>query len=223
MQTDLRILMRDTLHREPYYLPVVTVAELDTIDISLHRPDEILDSARQHRPDYRTALATVASDELNLGLQRALRSPDVTVGGLWSRQGGYIPDYFALTVAVDLPLFNRNQGNIEAAEATLRSDHLQAEGTRLKIERDVTTAYQRAREADELYRRADKSFATRYAALVEGTVASYQKRNISIIEFADFYESYRTSMMGYYKLQSVRMEAIENLNFAVGTTMFNYR
>ncbi|HUN65043.1 MAG TPA: TolC family protein [Bacteroidota bacterium] len=223
IQTDLNILMHDTTNRDPYLIPEVPAGGLDTLDLRQISLDALVDSAMHHRPDYRTAQATIEADEQNLALQQAMRSPDVTIGGLWSRQGSYIPDYFALTVAVDLPIFNRNQGNIEAAEATLAADRLAAESARMKVRRDVKTAYDRARGADDLYRQADRTFPERYAALVQGTIDSYQKRNIGIIEFTDFYESYRTSMMGYFKLLGSRFDAIENLNYAVGTIVINSR
>jgi cobalt-zinc-cadmium efflux system outer membrane protein len=46
-------------------------------------------------------------------------------------------------------------------------------------------------------------------------VANYNSRNISLLEFTDFFESYRTSMVQWYQLQNDRADAIEALNFAV--------
>ena len=162
-------------------------------------------------------------DETNLALQRALRVPDVTVGGRWARAGSYIPDYFALSVSVDLPFFNRNQGNIEAAECAVRADDATRLFAEQKVEREVTNAYHRALQSDDLFRRFDKKFMEEYTTLVEGMITNYEKRNISIMVFTDFYESYRTSMLQMNKLQSDRIDAIEVLNYAVGTTIIDGR
>jgi cobalt-zinc-cadmium efflux system outer membrane protein len=221
IQADLHVLLRDSVDVQRYYRPEVLLQKLDTINVKAFSLDAGIASAFQHRPDYKNALATVRLDETNLTLQRAMRIPDVTVGGRWSRQGSYIPDYFALSVSVDLPFFNGNQGNIEAAEYTYRADAAAREAVVGKVEREVTNAYNHALQSDNLYKKFDRKFTAQYRTLVDGMIASYEQRNISIIVFTDFYESYRTSMLQINKLQNDRIDAIEGLNYAVGTSVFD--
>ena len=223
IQTDLRVLFRDAPDSVCCYKPMVSAAELDTLRVRLLALPDAIAAARELRPDLRNARSAVRMDETNLALQRALRVPDVTVGGRWARAGSYIPDYFALSVSVDLPFFNRNQGNIEAAECAVRADDATRLFAEQKVEREVTNAYHRALQSDDLFRRFDKKFMEEYTTLVEGMITNYEKRNISIMVFTDFYESYRTSMLQMNKLQSDRIDAIEVLNYAVGTTIIDGR
>ncbi len=213
IQQDLKILLRDTSAQTPVYLPRIDTARAGFEQISL---DSALVLATQSRPDLRVAAATVSLDEANLSLQKSLAVPDLTVAGRWSRAGSYIPDYFAVSVAIDLPLFNRNQGNILAAERTLDADRANLQAARLRVEKDVDLAYKKALESDRLLGSSSRSFATEYATLVGGMISNYQKRYINILEFADFFESYRTSMMQMYQLQNNRLDALEALNYAVG-------
>jgi len=178
-------------------------------------------TALEKRPDYKNAETQIQYEETNLSLQKAMRIPDLTVGGTYSRAGSYIPDYYALTLSLDLPIFNRNQGNIQISENTLEADKLLREYSRKTLEKEIATAYKKAIDTDSLFRAFDKKFTGEYKTLVEGMDADYQKRNITIIEFTDFYESYRTSMLQMNQLQNERLDAFEGLNYAAGTSLIN--
>ncbi len=213
---DLRVLMNDTAADHKYYEPIVDITKLDEIDPAKLDQDEIEKSAIENRPDYKIVLANIRSDETNLKLQEALAIPDLVIGGQWSRAGSYIQDYFALTLSIDLPVFNRNQGNIQAAENNLKADTQLKEQTKLDIERNVRNAYKKAFQTDKLYKSFDKTFASQYQKLVDGMITNYQKRYITIIVFTDFYESYRNSVIQLNQLRNNRVDAFEALNYQVG-------
>ena len=220
IEGDLRILLGDSTATVHSYDPLLDFAELDAIrPDSLHLSD-VIAIAAGNRPDLRKTEAGVRGEEANLSYQKALAVPDITLGGLWSRAGSYIPDYYALTLSVDLPLFNRNQGNIEVSEHTLNADKLVLENNRMRIEQEVRGAYQKAVEVDRLYRSRDQQVPSDYKSLVSGMIANYENRYISVIEFTDFIESYRTSMTQMNQLENDRVDAIESLNYATGTILF---
>jgi cobalt-zinc-cadmium efflux system outer membrane protein len=218
---NLRILLRDSALAGGSLEPRLEQTDMDSIRLDTLILERVMAVGKEYRPDVKTAAATVEYDRSNLALQKALSVPDVTVGGRWSRAGSYIPDYFAVSVSVDLPLFNRNQGNIEVAERTLESDMLMMENTVSAVERDIVTAYRKAIDTDRLFRGLDRTFASEYRSLADGMIANYEKRNISIIEFTDFFESYRNSVLQLHQLQNDRLDAIEGLNYALGTTVIH--
>jgi cobalt-zinc-cadmium efflux system outer membrane protein len=196
-------------------------SRLDSLSLDTLPQHAVLDAALVNRPDLKNAESTVALEETNLALQKALGIPDVTVGGRWSRAGGYVPDYFGLTVSVDLPLFNRNQGNIAVSERTIQAEKALRNNVRQHVEKEVFVAYNKAMETDKLFKSLDKKFVGEYRILIDGMIANYEKRNISIVEFADFYESFRTSMLQLNQLQSDRIDAFENINFVAGTSLLD--
>jgi len=220
IEGNLRVLLRDTTQPVPYYVPVVRPEALDSVTVDSLGLDTLIAAAKARRPDYLLADAAVRFEETNLALQHALAVPDVTLGGRWSRAGSYIPDYFALTVAVDLPLFNRNQGNILVSEKTLEADRALRTGAAQEVERDVSVSFRKALQADRLYRSLDRKFPGDYATLVRGMVQTYLNRNMTIIEFTDFYESYRSAMLQLNQLQNDRADALETLNYAVGADLY---
>lgn len=216
LQTDLKILMNETDHKSQYLVPdfnqeIIRKADLSNLDL-----DYIINLALEKRPDLKIAETNVKSETTNLNLQKALAVPDVTVGGRWSRAGSYIPDYYALTFSIDLPIFNRNQGNIAVSQNTLEANNKLRDIAKLNVEREVSIAFNKANEIDKLYKSFDKKFTSEYKNLVGGMISNYEKRYITIIEFTDFYESYRNSVLQTNQLLSNRIDAFENLNFKAG-------
>ncbi len=216
IEEDLRIMFHDTSAVRMFYRPVIDTTFAAGGAVQHVSLDSALTVALNNRPDIQSAALSVDSASIALQLQKSLAVPDVTIGGRWSRAGSYIPEYFALSVSVDLPLFNRNQGNIEAAEHGLDISRALLYCARQRVGKDVRVAWEKAMEADRLLQHFDKTFTAEYQTLVDGMIASYEKRNIRIIEFTDFFEAYRTSMIQMFQLQNSRLDAVETLNYAVG-------
>ncbi len=220
-ESELRLLLGDTTGT--MYEPVIDTAAGGVPDPANLALAPIIDSALASRPDVRIAEKNLSSAETNLRLQNALAVPDVTVGGSWSRASGYVPNAYGISVSVDLPFFNRNQGSIAQAEAVVHEDRYLLEQARQTVRQEVTTAFEQLKETDRLYRSTDPEFMSQYQQLVRGTIANYQRRNISIIEFTDFFEAYRASMLQMNQLLNNRLDAAEQLNYSVNQTVIPHR
>ncbi len=181
-----------------------------------HALAEILDSAFSDREEMRAHKAKVAVAAAGLELERAQRIPDVTLGAGWDRAGSYIPDYNAVSLSLDIPIWNRNQGGIHAAQARLEAARHEADGAPLRISGEVRQAYAEMQAADSLYRAWKDPFTLSFDALAESIYRSYAKRSLSMLDFVDFFQSYDDSKSRLFKLQNGRIDAYENLNYASG-------
>jgi len=222
LENDLHVLLNDPLKNNIYYSADFDPSGLDNITMAGVDLDVIINSALVNRADYLIARSAVLSEETNLSLQKSLAVPDLTVGGLWSRQGSYIRDYYALTFSIDLPIFNRNQGNIEVSKNTLAANKYLSDQARMNIEREMVNAYRKAVQTERLYLSFEKKFTSDDKCLVDGIISNYEKRYITIIEFTDFYESYRNSVLQLNQLENNRIDALENLNFRAGTDIVKF-
>ncbi len=148
--------------------------------------------------------------------------PDLTVGLVYDRENDYIPDYKGLTLGFDIPVFNRNQGGIAQAKDYIQASQLQLQSKQDSVRHEVQTAYRKTLEADRVYNSFPRSFAGDYSTEITGVLENFKKRNISMLQFLDFYDSYKQSMVELYQLQSNRMDAFETLNYATGKTVFTY-
>ncbi len=213
-QADLGIL----LHVQPnvFVLPVIDQKQLDQAPAQLNL-SELLQTATQNRYDLKVYETGIAQQEANLVYQKSLAVPDLTLGGVYDRQGSFVRDYTGLQAQISLPVFNRNQGGIKVAEQLLQKSKLDYEQYQNQVEQDVVTAYNHALTTNKLYSNFDARFSQDFDKLMTGITSSFSKRNISLIEFIDYYETYTESITQMLQLQTNRARALEEVNFAVGT------
>jgi cobalt-zinc-cadmium efflux system outer membrane protein len=116
-QRDLRTL----LNTEGPVKPVVDSTDISRYQLRNYNLALLKDRALLSRSDLKVAESATKQSELNYTLQKSLAVPDVQIGGVYDQASNYVNNYFGLNLAVDLPFFNRNQGNIRAAKSTLRT------------------------------------------------------------------------------------------------------
>jgi cobalt-zinc-cadmium efflux system outer membrane protein len=216
-QLNLGLLTGDTLLRP--VSPVMT-AGFNEINVSNLNYPELVDSALVNRYDLRAAHSQVQLSQSNLALQKALRTPDLLLGANYDKAGNYVRNYNALSVAIDLPFWNRNQGNIKAAQFQIGADQQLQSQAELKVRNEISNAYRQLLETDKLYKTASLEFTSDYEKLLDGITKGYQNHTISLLEFIDYYETYKNSKLELNHLQNNRLDALENLNLATGTTIF---
>jgi cobalt-zinc-cadmium efflux system outer membrane protein len=214
-QHTLILLTGDTLLRPVKPLPDTDF--INRIDVSKINYLQLVDSGMSNRYDLRAANTQVQLNQGNLSLQKALRVPDLRLGLNYDKNGSYVANYNSVSVAIDLPFWNRNQGNIKMAEYQIKeSQQLQSEAL-LQVKNDISKAYTQLLETDKLYTTALPQFNTDYDKLLDGIIKGYANRTISLLEFIDYYETYKNSKIEFNHLQNNRLEALENLNLATGT------
>ena len=216
-QLNLSLLTGDTLLR-----PVTPVmnAGFNEMDVNKLNYPELVDSALINRYDLRAAYSQVQLGQSNLALQKALRTPDLLLGANYDKAGNYVRNYNALTVAIDLPFWNRNQGNIKAAQFQIEAYKELQSQAELQVKNEISNAYRQLLETDKLYKTASLQFTSDYEKLLDGITKGYQNHTISLLEFIDYYETYKNSKLELNHLQNNRLDALENLNLATGTTIF---
>ena len=214
-QNALILLTGDTLLRP--VKPLHDAGFINSIDISKINYMQLLDSGLANRYDLRAANTQVRLNEGNLALQKAMRVPDLRLGLNYDKNGSYVANYNSISLAIDLPFWNRNQGNIKIAEYQIKeSQQLQSQAG-LQVKNDISKAYAQLLETDKLYKTALPQFNADYDKLLDGIIKGYANRTISLLEFIDYYETYKSSKIAFDHLQNERLEAMENLNLATGT------
>jgi outer membrane protein, heavy metal efflux system len=181
----------------------------------------LLDSALVNRHDLQIAHANIAYAGINLKLQKAMNYPDITASLNYDKKTGYGLGYVSGGLAVALPLFNRNQGNIRLARVQLEQSKVQWQDQQNRIENELAGGYQDVLKLETLFRSIDPVFKPNFAKIIQGAYDNFEKRNISMLEFLDLYSSYKSNTLQLNNLFLKRMNAIEKLNFLTGTEFFN--
>jgi cobalt-zinc-cadmium efflux system outer membrane protein len=182
----------------------------------------LIDTALLYRSDCNAAMADVRFNKVNLDYQKSLAIPDLQIVAGWDKNGSYVHNYNYLGVQMDVPFFNRNQGNIKSAEAAYQASQYNYQSARDQVTSDVAGAYAKAMQTEELYGKFDAGFSADFASLREEVLKNYEKRNISLIEFLDFYDAYKQNVVQFNTLQNNRANAFEGVNYSVGTNIISW-
>jgi cobalt-zinc-cadmium efflux system outer membrane protein len=216
-QSNLSLLTGDSLLRP--ISPVVDSEFIYSIDAGKLSFLALVDSALMNRYDLRVAQAEVQLSQSNLSLQKALRIPDLTLGANYDKAGSYVRNYNSLSIAIDLPFWNRNRGNIRAAQFQIDKNKQLQSQAELQVRNDISKAYRQLLETDKLYKTVSVQFTSDYDKLLDGIIKGYQNHTISLLEFIDYYETYKNSELEFNRLQNNRLDALQNLNLYTGTTI----
>ncbi len=181
----------------------------------------LLDSAYVNRYDLRYSKATLDYNNMNLQVQQATAVPDISLSLNYDKLGAYGTNFLGAGIEFNLPFFSRNQGNIKQAKIAIDQSKVQLQSQQDQVESDVATNYKIALRLEKLYNGFDPKFKQDFTHLIKEVFKNYEKRNISLLEFLDFYDSYKTNTLQINTLQLNRVTSLEQLNYVTGTPFFN--
>jgi outer membrane protein, heavy metal efflux system len=219
VQNEVKVLIR--ANPSSFIVPEAQPSGLNNDLVAQSNYQALVDSAIVNRPDLKGLNANIELSNYNLNLQKAFAKPDITVGVSYDRLGSYVQDYNAIGISLPLPLFNRNQGNIRNAKIQTEVSKVQYESGLERVKNDVTTNYITALRSEKLLLGFDPTFEDNMKNLIEQVTINFQKKNITLLQFLDFYESYKQNVLQMNQLKFNKMSALEQLNFSIGKIIFN--
>lgn len=216
-QRDLRTL----LNTERPVKSVVNSSDIRRYQLNRYDVTALKEKALQSRADLKVAQSETKQAELNYRLQKALAVPDIQVGAVYDQASNYVSNYFGVNASIALPFFNRNQGNIRAAKSGISYYKTAENAKQNMVTNEVDAAVQKVGIADKAFQSVESQFTDQFQLLSNGIYDNFQKRNISLLEFIDFIETYNESIKEYNRLQADRIKVYEELNYVVGEELFN--
>lgn len=180
----------------------------------------LLDSARTNRADLKMTQTGIDYAQKALSVQKANAVPDVQFSLTYDLQGSFPNNYTGLGMHIPLPLFNRNQGEIKKAKIAIDAGKNQLNQQESALQNEVFNSYKSALRTESLYKGFDKNFSSDFDKLIGEVIKNFKSRNLSLLEFMDFYDSYKESTLQMNDLKYQRMNAKEEINYVTGTTIF---
>jgi cobalt-zinc-cadmium efflux system outer membrane protein len=218
LESQIRLLLQTTA---TIYIQPLVNADIVKIDPLSYTLKSLIDSAYVNRTDLMIAKDNLLLSQQTYTYQKALAVPDLTVGISTDRHGSYITNFNAVNLNIDIPIFNRNQGNIKNAFILIDYNKTQLEYTQNTLDEQITRGLQKAIDADILYKGIDPAFASKFDTLVREMTKNYMKRNVSLLTFFTFYDSYKQNIVQLNNILFDKVNALENLNFLTGTSFYN--
>lgn len=181
--------------------------------------DSLLALAARHNPAVRVAETDIRVSEAAHTLERALRVPDLRFNANYDRGGNILLNFVGFGVAMDLPVFDRNKGNIKAAEMQVQqSRHLHTLRVN-EAQNEVVKTYQDYRQLSELYQSIDATYINELDDVLAGVSRNFQRKNISLLEFLDFFEAFKENKLLYFDTIRSLESKKEELNLLTGTDL----
>lgn len=207
--------------------PVSTKLEISLKDfefypsLELQNLSNFIETAKNNRPDYK--LAALEEDYFNKlhRYEKSNRIPDLNLKVGYDRGGNILYNFVGFGVSFDLPVFDRNQGAIKEAKIGIDQSKLVKSNVEATLENEITTAFQNLRRSLSFLNEIDDTYESDLDLVFESYTRNYTQRNINLLEFLDFFETYlKNKEIILDAIKEVR-DRTELLNFSVGTEVID--
>lgn len=171
--------------------------------------------AALNRPDLRAAQQAVVAAESQLALQKANGKMDVTGTFNYTHTAGVNTGAFFYNMP--LPIFNRNQGEIQRASYGITQAQQQASETTQQVSTDVVQAYENLRTNDQVVQLYQGGYVDEAKESRDISEYAYRKGAASLLDYLDAERTYRANQLAYRQALANYMLALEQVRQAVGT------
>lgn len=154
----------------------------DSLDEFARLPMSITGNPDIARPDWVAAEASVHKAEADLKLQKAMRIPDPTLLFQYEHEPPDQPNTVGLGFSFPLPLWNRNRGNILAAQAAHDQAVQQLNKIQAQIAADIVTARAAYEDSAARSRRYREEIMPRSAEILKTVSFAYEKGGASLLD-----------------------------------------
>lgn len=201
------------------YLVVESTNPPDLISLKSLSLAKLIETARTGRPDARISFLQQNWAEKKYDLEYALRRPDLTFGMNYDRGGNFLLNFFGFGFKTDLPVFNRNQGNILESKIGIDKSKLESDQKVRSIEAEVTQAFRDLQKHLNAYQDLDPDYDQDLDQVFQTYSRYFSDREINMVEYLDFFEAYisnkKTILLTHKQLQDSR----EALTFVTGSEL----
>ena len=194
---------------------------------------DLTDIALKTRADLQAARFGEELGSARIGLAKANAVPNVSAGIKYSRSnslidfparlgGGNFPkkdNSLTFGVSVEIPVFNRNQGEIASATGERVQATLEREFLETTIKRDVVVAYRKYRAAAAALVVYSTQIVPRAEENLRTVRAAYNLGDFSIFEVVNEQRRLTENITSYNQIVRDYYNALTELETAIGTTL----
>ena len=190
-------------------------------DITIKSPDEILlvdlfEMAKNSRPEFLLSDLDIKYYEKLLVYEKAQRLPDIALSLNYDRYGGVWKNFVGIGISLDIPIFDRNQGNIKTAKLNIEQSNYNAEHQKNIIQQEIVEFYNNYKMNYRFYRKhTDSDFSEDLDNMFEVYSRNLLSRNISMFEYIDFMDAYRTTKQAILMAKKNLNTSFSELQFSV--------
>jgi outer membrane protein, heavy metal efflux system len=171
--------------------------------------------AMENRPDLRAAQQGVTAARSQEALMRANGKKDLGVSFDYTHTAGTNSGAFFFNI--DLPIFDRNQGEIAKARFAITQAEQQAIEAAQQVSTDILDAFAALQSNDEIIKLYRGGYVDQAKQSRDITEYAFKRGAASLLDFLDAERTYRSNQLAYRQALASYMTALEQMRQAVGT------
>jgi cobalt-zinc-cadmium efflux system outer membrane protein len=192
------------------------VAQLENINLG-----NLSSTAIESRPDYQIEVLGQRYAEKSYSYEKSLRVPDLALKVGYDRGGNFLYNFLGFGLTMDIPAFNRNQGNIRHADFAVKQAAILSKYKAQEVRNEVILAWQNLQNSLILYREIDPGYEQNLDQLLQNYISNFKNRDIDMLTFLDFLEAYLENKTIILENKLEIQKKTEELNYTLGTELFN--
>jgi cobalt-zinc-cadmium efflux system outer membrane protein len=185
----------------------------------------VLQVAEENRPDFLAIQRQASRARAELTRERRAAWPTLSISAGYTRQfqeraiGFPDANSWGAGIDVSLPLFDRSQGNIARAEATVRQADFLVAAARLDLRAEVEQALRSYGVAREVVNTIDEQALQAASTTRHRIEEAYDSGKRTPVEVLDAQAAYREVLREHISARTGLLRSLHQLNAVVGTEM----
>ncbi len=195
-------------------------ADFDVVGDLAYQPlqgnlEDLQARALRERPDFRAAELGITAAQSQILLAKA--NAKVDVNGTYDFDHVSGENTASIFANFQLPIFNRNQGEIARTGHVLTQAQEQQQASSDTVLSDVANAYEAVRSNEEVVQLYTSGYLKQAQDSRDISEYAYKRGAASLLDYLDAERSYRAVELAYRQALSSYMTALEQLKEAEGT------
>ena len=177
--------------------------------------DDLKALALRTRPDLRAAQQNVSAARSSELLAEVDRKRDLTTTFDYSHVSS--TSTAAIFFNIQLPFFDRNQGEIARTRHVITQNEQLAAETSQQVLTDVVNAYQNLRTSEQIVQLYEGGYVDQATKSRDISEYAYKRGAASLLDYLDAERTYRANQLAYRQALATYMTALEQMRQAEGT------
>lgn len=211
--------VQSILQTDQVVIPVIDetdfAAKIKSADLQ-----ELKNIALENRPDYQVSQQNIIAAQQYYSFQKRTAIPDINVFTSYDQRSGAFDNQINAGIAIPLPLWDRNRGNIKTSRFQIRQQEYNEQGLKNKIYAELQNNYLLYNQTISEYEKSSKLYNKDFEITLKGMSDNFKKQNVSILEFVDFFEAYNDALAEIARIKIQLAISAEQLNLTIGKDIY---
>lgn len=207
------------LQTSSYVLTEVNSPFLDNLANEVPLTD-LENKALKNRPDLAAGELDQRYAATFLKLEKRTVLPDATFNLSTDQRGGAFQNQINFGVSMPLPILNQNRGKISSAKFQLQSSAYLLNQLKSEVLSEVFSASQNMNRSIQEYKKSKGLYDQNFEKVLSSVNDNFKRRNMSILEFLDFLESYNDGLKEIERIKNQIAINAAQINFVTATKVY---